>query len=77
MSGKPLSKPSKGQLEVFDWIVTFVGLHGFPPTRSEISNRFGWKSPQAAQDYLERLQTHGLVKLTPGISRGIQILEAA
>jgi repressor LexA len=62
-------------MEVFTWVVTFIGMHGYPPSRKEISARFGWSSPNAAQGHLEQLQSHGLLKLNSKVARGIQVLQ--
>ena len=38
------------QKEIFDFIKSKISEEGYPPTRMEISNFFGFKSPNAAED---------------------------
>ena len=47
--------------------------NGYPPTRSEISKTFGFKSPNAAEDHLKALKKKGVLDLAAGTSRGITI----
>ena len=48
--------------------------NGYPPTRKEIATRFGWKSANAAQEQLGKLEAKGLIEIAPNVSRGIKIL---
>jgi repressor LexA len=49
---------------------------GMPPTRKEIAQELGFKSPNAAEDHLRALARKGVISLVPGASRGIQLKEA-
>ena len=46
---------------------------GMPPTRKEIAEQLGFKSPNAAEDHLRALARKGVISLVPGASRGIQL----
>ncbi len=46
---------------------------GMPPTRKEIADQLGFKSPNAAEDHLRALARKGVISLVPGASRGIQL----
>ena len=46
---------------------------GMPPTRKEIADQLGFKSPNAAEDHLRALARKGVIALVPGASRGIQL----
>ena len=46
-----------------------------PPTRAEIAEELGFKSPNAAEVHLRALARKGWIKMLPGTSRGIRLLE--
>ena len=58
---------------VLDYIRACVSEYGAPPTRIEISDRFGYASPNSAEEHLRALERKGAIELVPGISRGIRI----
>ena len=47
--------------------------NGYPPTRAEIAQELGFKSPNAAEEHLKALARKGAIEMTPGASRGIRI----
>lgn len=53
-----------------------VDERGYPPSRREISEACGWSSPSSSQGLIQLLQAQGLVRIAPGIPRGVQITEA-
>lgn len=71
---KPLTKR---QQEIFDFIIECMASNGAPPTRVEIADHFGFKSPNAAEDHLKALDKKGHIELISGTSRGIFVAEAA
>ena len=71
---KPLTKR---QQEIFDFILECMATNGAPPTRVEIADHFGFKSPNAAEDHLKALDKKGHIELRSGTSRGIFITEEA
>lgn len=50
---------------------------GCPPTRAEIADAIGCKSPNSADLHLRAMAKKGAIKLFPGISRGIKIIKQA
>ena len=74
LSDKPLTKR---QQEIFDFILECMATNGAPPTRVEIAEHFGFRSPNAAEDHLKALHKKGHIELKSGTSRGIFINEAA
>ena len=46
---------------------------GYPPTRSEIASKMGFKSPNAAEEHLRALARKGAIEVLPGTSRGIKL----
>lgn len=71
----PSTKPlTLLQSQVLDFIRRFSEGNGYPPTRGEISNNFGWKHPSAAQKHLNLLERKGYVRQAPKIARGIVVI---
>jgi len=64
------------QAAVLRYVETFRAEHQMPPTRAEISEAFGWSSPNAANEVLLALQKKGRISLRPGLSRGIFVLNS-
>jgi repressor LexA len=63
------------QTEILDLIRRFLAESGRPPTRQEIAEEFGFRSPNAAEEHLRALERKGAIELVPGASRGIRLLE--
>lgn len=70
---KPLTSR---QQEIFDFILECIATNGAPPTRVEIAEHFGFRSPNAAEDHLKALDKKGHIELRSGTSRGIFISES-
>ncbi|MDB4837631.1 transcriptional repressor LexA [Marinomonas sp.] len=70
-------KLTKRQSDVLETIREFINETGFPPTRAEIANRFGFKSPNAAEEHLKALAKKGAIEMLAGASRGIRLVEQA
>lgn len=64
---------TKSQARVLEFVSTFTGKHGFPPTRAEIARGLRFRSPNAAAEHLRLLAKKGAITLAPGASRGIRI----
>ena len=61
------------QEEILGYIKDYLQDTGFPPTRSEIAQKMGFKSPNAAEEHLRALARKGAIEMTPGTSRGIRL----
>ncbi|MBA1272722.1 transcriptional repressor LexA [Stutzerimonas azotifigens] len=61
------------QSEILAFIKSCLEDNGYPPTRAEIAQALGFKSPNAAEDHLKALAKKGAIEMTPGASRGIRI----
>lgn len=59
------------QQQVLDWVKEYIALNQFPPTRAEISEAFGFRSVNAAEQHLQAIARRGAIRLVPGVSRGI------
>lgn len=64
------------QAEVLQLIRDTVESSGYPPTRAEIAQVFGFRSANAAEDHLRALARKGLIELEEGRARGIRLREA-
>jgi repressor LexA len=63
------------QSEILEFIRNSVKSSGLPPTRAEISENFGFRSPNAAEEHLRALARKGMIELASGTARGIQLAE--
>ncbi|MBT3530003.1 MAG: transcriptional repressor LexA [Gammaproteobacteria bacterium] len=61
------------QEEILEFIKDYLQETGFPPTRSEIAAKMGFKSPNAAEEHLRALARKGAIEMLPGTSRGLRI----
>ena len=59
------------QAQVLAFLKRFIAERGFPPTRAEIAQEFGFRSANAAEEHLQALARENAVRLTRGISRGV------
>lgn len=63
------------QAEIYSYIRDFIEEYSTPPTRVEIADAFGFRSPNAAEDHLKALARKGYIELMAGSSRGIRLIE--
>jgi repressor LexA len=61
------------QQEILQLIRDRIEANGLPPTRAEIAQEFGFRSPNAAEEHLKVLAKKGVLELLPGSSRGIRL----
>lgn len=61
------------QEQILNYIREYLAETGFPPTRSEIAQEMGFKSPNAAEEHLRALARKGAIEMFPGTSRGIRL----
>jgi len=67
---------SPRQREIFDYLRRFSETYGHAPTLREIQSHFGLKSCAAIHSLLTALERQGLVRRTPNVARGIEIIAA-
>ena len=63
------------QQQILDLIIDYIETTGFPPTRANIAQKFGFKSPNAAEEHLKALAKKGVIEIIPGASRGIRLIQ--
>lgn len=61
------------QARVYEFIHRTIEQRRVPPTRAEIAQALGFSSANAAQAHLRTLERKGLITLTAGRSRGIEL----
>ncbi len=73
-SGQPTMRDlTARQQEILELIQKHISDTGFPPTRAEIAQTLGFRSPNAAEEHLKALARKGAIELTSGASRGIRL----
>ena len=63
------------QTEILRLIQRAIAETGMPPTRAEIAEEMGFRSPNAAEEHLRALARKGVIALMPGTSRGIKLMD--
>jgi repressor LexA len=63
------------QSQVLDLIKRHISDTGYPPTRADIAQELGFRSPNAAEEHLKALARKGAIEMIPGTSRGIRLPE--
>ena len=71
-NGRKKRLPPK-QFAVFKFIRDQISTSGVPPSRKEISDHFGFSSPNAAESHLRALERKGLISTMPHQARGIRL----
>ena len=66
---------TKRQEEILNLIKSHILDYGFPPTRADIANALGFKSPNAAEQHLRAIEKKGFISILSGASRGIVLNE--
>jgi repressor LexA len=65
------------QKQILKFISEFIEKYKFPPTRSELSAHFGFRSPNAAEAHLRALEKKSVIGIERGAARGITLLPLA
>lgn len=63
------------QRDILRFIASSTERLGYPPTRREICDRFGFRSSNAASDHLSAIERKGFIRVVPEIARGIVLTE--
>jgi repressor LexA len=61
------------QTQILKLIEDYTERSGYPPTRNEICEAMGFRSPNAAEEHLRALARKGVIEMVPGTSRGIRL----
>ena len=60
---------------IFNFIKGYISSNGESPTMAEIGRQFDLKSSASVHEILIKLENRGLIRRTPNISRGIEIVK--
>lgn len=71
---EPTEKLTPRQAEILALIRETIEHTGLPPTRAEIAQAFGFRSPNAAEEHLRALARKGVLEIGEGRARGIRLL---
>jgi repressor LexA len=63
------------QAQILRLIEQYTAKSGFPPTRNDICQAMGFRSPNAAEEHLKALARKGVIEMIPGASRGIRLTQ--
>jgi len=64
---------SPKQQQIYDYIVSFQSVHGYPPSVREIGEAVGLKSPSTVHFHLKGLEEKGLITKAEGKTRAITV----
>jgi SOS-response transcriptional repressor LexA len=64
-----------GKERVFNFIAGHIASNGEAPTIAEIGKQFGFSSTGSVHEILVKLERQGLIRRTPNIARGIEIVK--
>jgi repressor LexA len=65
---------TKRQQEIFDFVKSYVGEHGYPPTVRDIGKAIGLTSSSTVHTHLANLEKLGLLRRDPTKPRAIEVL---
>ncbi|QBB72584.1 transcriptional repressor LexA [Pseudolysobacter antarcticus] len=65
------------QQAILDFIRSTIAANGYPPSNAEIADAFGLRERATVRQHLQALQTKGAIEISPGIARGLRLVEAA
>src|SRR5438093_11333725 len=61
------------QQEIWDFLVDYLGRHGYPPTVREIGSAVGLASPSTVHAHLANLERAGLLRRDPSKPRALEL----
>jgi len=68
-----MTRMTRRQQAIYDFIVRQVRHNGIPPTMMEIASNFGLASAASVSDHLKAIERKGFIRRRPGASRGIEV----
>jgi repressor LexA len=64
---------TRRQQEIWEFLVSYVDSHGYPPTVREIGQQVGLASPSTVHAHLANLERAGLIKRDPTKPRALEL----
>ncbi len=74
MSAKEDGLLTPRQREIWDYLLSYVEEHGYPPTVREIGQAVGLASPSTVHAHLANLERAGLLKRDPTKPRALELI---
>ncbi len=68
-----MKKLSEKQQQIYDFILSFTGEFGYPPSVREIGEAVGLKSPSTVHFHMKGLRAAGLISQAEGKTRAITV----
>ena len=68
---------SARQATIIDYVRAYIGQHGYPPSVRDIQDGCGISSTAVVDYNLRRLEWKKRLRRTPGIARGIVLIDQA
>lgn len=68
-----MAKLTRKQQEIYDFILSFTGEHGYPPSVREIGAAVGLKSPSTVHFHMKGLEEAGAIIKAEGKTRAISL----
>jgi repressor LexA len=65
---------TKRQKEIFDFIGSYLGKHGYPPTVREIGKAVGLHSSSTVHAHLSKLESLGVLRRDPSKPRALEVM---
>lgn len=62
------------QKAIATYIATFIKEKKYSPSVRDIASEFGF-SVKAGHDHLKALERKGIIRMTPGVSRSIELID--
>jgi repressor LexA len=62
------------QQEIWEYVVEYLGRHGYPPTVREIGDAVGLASPSTVHAHLANLERAGLLRRDPTKPRALELI---
>ena len=62
------------QRQIYDYLCRYIDAHAYAPTMAEIGKQFKLSSPASVHHILSGLETEGLIRRIPNVSRGIEVV---
>ena len=72
-----MSKLSRKQQQIYDFILNFADEHGYPPSVREIAQAVDLRSPSTVHFHLKGLREAGLIEQAEGKTRAITVTDGA
>lgn len=69
-----MTSPTPRQLQVLEYLRSYIAEHGYAPAMTEIGNHLGIRSSNGVNDHLRALEKKGLITREPFKSRAIRIV---